>query len=144
LKEEWYSASSFKWTYRQVKWLLSWLPFIRVYGLDWVPSSKSSGYVGVKTKRKPGEKVHRSNKLYKAQWENERSILGHLENRLCKMGLDGMLVKSLYSYQESAEWLGKCLNLTDEVVKERAKLALDKLVETEKDNVRDYQRRYKE
>ena len=147
MKEEWYSASAFKWTYRQVKWLLSWLPALRENDLDWPPGTKKSGYVDqvlpsikrdiLKLWRRVTPK---SNRLYRAKWENERSILGHLENKLCKMGLDGMLIKSLYCYNESAEWLGKCINLPEKVVKQRAKLALDKLVETEKDNVRDYQR----
>ena len=151
MKDEFYSAESFEWTYRQVKWLLVWLPTIREANLDWPPAPKNSNYTDVaKPKRidnllKVWRKItHKANKPYRAKWENERSILGHLENRLCKAGLDGILIKAIYSYKEDATWLGKCLNLPYKVVLKRAIDALDRLVETEQDNIKEYKRRLKE
>ena len=151
MKDEFYSADSFEWTYRQVKWLLVWLPTIREAGLDWPPSPRGSSYtdVALPAKRENIRKIwrklfHKAVKPYRARWENERSILGHLENRLCKAGLDGILIKAIYSYKEDATWLGKCLNISWRQVLERAGAALDKLVETEQENIKAYKRRIKE
>jgi hypothetical protein len=129
LKDEWYSADSFQWTHRQVKWLLSWLPFLRATGYDWPPAPNKREYEVAP--------IH-TKKPYQAVWENEHSILAHLENRLCKLGLDGVLVKGIFSHREDAEWYGKCLNIPSRVIVKRACNALDKLVTREQESIKGY------
>ena len=133
----WISPDKFSFSKREhILWLLAWLPTIRAENLNWPPSPHRSSYIEqVSTPRERlnpfkvlRKLVHKVRHPYRAKWENQRSIIANLENQLCAMGIDGLIVKSIYAYNESPEWLGKCLNLPYKVILRRAEAGLQTII----------------
>lgn len=134
-RDEYYSPNSFRFTERQIEWLLAWLPHLRRLQLTWPPNPKpKSGYVELKQPffKRFSEVWHKIIKrpppFYEGKWENTASILGNLENRLCLLKLDGLLIKAIYCWHEDYETLVRYTNLPKKVLIRRVEDAFNRLV----------------
>lgn len=147
-REFWCSPDSFEYGYRQMIWLLGELPYLRDTGMDWPPnpnkkSAKEEKVEQVSRVRRAVQNLARKmfakrQFYYSGRWENCRSIVAHLENRLCAMGRDGAMVKLMYVAGDSAEDIGRYFNLPSKVVKKIIDNRLRQIEEREAEVIRDF------
>ena len=109
IPEIWYSPDAIRFSRRQVRWLLSLLPSIREG--YWPAKGNETGYDNTPMRQK-----HR---YYKAKKENIISIAAELEIRLERTGLDGLLVKAIYCWDDSYSSLAKHLHCSEDAIDRR-------------------------
>ena len=108
----WCSPDTFKYTPRQIEWLLGWLPYLRVMGYDWPPKEGHEVMAFVTTKG--GSRYFDGSSTTRA-----RAVVGNLERLLCAKPKEGMMIKLHYCVMDGYGIIGRYFNLPWEVV-ERA------------------------
>lgn len=111
----WYSPYKIRYRRLEVIWILNHIRQLRIG--DWPPDpDRSSSYTDAHLAKNRGE--------YKAYVENVVSILGMVERRLLKTGMDGAMAYLVYAGGLGYGEVGKMFHLSSEQVIERVDNAI--------------------
>lgn len=113
--EEWWSYQDFRFRKEQVLWAIKHLPELKegIYPTDPVGGS---GYVD--------KHIGKSGVKRESSFVKPAIIAGEVEARLGLCGLDGLILKALILWEETPEYLTKCLSISEQEIYWRRSRAL--------------------
>ena len=111
---EYYKFNELTFDARQMLWLIRHLPTLKEG--HWPPDPVGSGGYTDRQGKRPVKR--------RAPFENAALIAGEVEARLEMCGLDGLILKAIVLWEETPEYLAKCLKMPEWVILERKAAAL--------------------